>query len=52
MFFYLVEIATLTRKDGKTQICILPDGEVESIINACEEEDKNKGSAASTSSKK
>jgi 20S proteasome subunit alpha 3 len=49
--FYLVEIATLTRKDGKTQIRILPDSEVEEIIRICEEEAKNK-EAASTSTKK
>jgi hypothetical protein len=46
-----VEIATLTRKDGKTQIRILPDSEVEEIIRICEEEAKNK-EAASTSTKK
>ena len=47
-----MEIATLTRKDNKTEIRILPDSEVENIINACEEEAKSKESAAGTSSKK
>ena len=54
-FYYLcfsVEIATLTRKDDKTEIRILPDSEVENIINICETEAKSKESAAGTSSKK
>ncbi|CAB4031860.1 proteasome subunit alpha type-4 [Paramuricea clavata] len=47
-----VEIATLTREEDKTVIRILRDSEVEDIINICEEEAKNKESAAGTSSKK
>ena len=47
-----MEIATLTREDDKTVIRILRDSEVEDIINICEEEAKNKESAAGTSSKK
>lgn len=37
-----VEISTLTRKDGKTLIRILPEKEVEELISVCEQEAKNK----------
>lgn len=54
-YYSVVEMATLTRKGDKTEICILPDSKVESIINVCEEEakdqrsSKSKESSASTS---
>ena len=49
---FLVEIATLTRKDNKTEIRILPDSEVEDVINICEQEAKTKETSAGKSGKK
>ncbi len=50
-FLFLVEIATLTREDGKTKFHILTSDEVDSLIKAFEEEEKKK-EASKTPSKK
>lgn len=38
-FLIAVEIATLTREDGKTKITILPASELEALIKKHEEEE-------------
>lgn len=41
-----MEIATLTRENGKTRIRILPQGEVDKLIKAFEAEEEAKAEAA------